>query len=107
MNGPLPWGQGGQGIKVPKNRNTSRGFGSIKRAGLNRWRFRSRTRGNQGIKEAKRAVEMLPISEDAWGGPSLMYNLAAVYALTNEPSLAFEQSAILVNSPGGMFYGQL
>jgi hypothetical protein len=52
-------------------------------------------------------VEMLPISEYAWGGPSLMYNLAAVYALTNEPSLAFEQSAILVNSPGGMFYGQL
>jgi hypothetical protein len=47
------------------------------------------------------------VSEDAWGGPSLMYNLAAVYALTNEPSLAFEQSAILANSPGGMFYGQL
>ena len=64
-------------------------------------------RAQEAIKEAKRAVEMLPISEDAWDGPSLVYNLAAVYALTNEPSLAFEQSAILVNSPGGMFYGQL
>jgi hypothetical protein len=64
-------------------------------------------RAQEAIKEAKRAVEMLPISEDAWDGPSLVYNLAAVYALTNEPSLAFEQLAFLVKTSGGMFYGQL
>src|SRR5271165_683176 len=64
-------------------------------------------RAQEAIKEAKRAVEMLPISEDAWDGPSLLYNLAAVYALTNEPSLAFEQLAILVKTPGALFYGQL
>ena len=64
-------------------------------------------RAQEAIKEAKRAVEMLPISEDAWDGPSLVYNLAAVYALTNQPSLAFEQLSFLVETLGGMFYGQL
>lgn len=54
------------------------------------------------------AVEMVPISEDAWErGPGLLYNLAVVYALTNKPSLAFEQLAILVKSIGRLFYGQL
>jgi hypothetical protein len=50
---------------------------------------------------------MLPISEDAWDGPHLAYNLAAIYALTNEPSLACEQLASLVKVGGGPFYGQL
>jgi hypothetical protein len=51
---------------------------------------------------------MVPVSEDGWErGPGFLYNLAAVYALTNEPSLAFEQLAILVKTQGGLFYGQL
>jgi hypothetical protein len=50
-------------------------------------------RAEEAIKEAKRAVEMLPISKDAWDGPSLVYNLAAVYALANKPNLAFEALA--------------
>ena len=36
-----------------------------------------------------------------------MYNLAAVYALTNESSFAFDQLAILVKTPGGIGYGEL
>jgi len=64
-------------------------------------------RAEEAIKEAKYAVEMLPICEDAWEGPCLVYNLAIVYALTNEPSLAFEQLAILVETPGGIAYGEL
>jgi serine/threonine protein kinase/tetratricopeptide (TPR) repeat protein len=64
-------------------------------------------RGEEAINEAKYAVEMLPICEDAWEGPCLVYNLAAVYALINEPSLAFEQLAILIKTPGGIAYGEL
>jgi hypothetical protein len=64
-------------------------------------------RAQEAIEEAKRAEGMLPISEDAWDGPNLAYNLAAVYALTNEPSLACEQLAILAETPGGLLYGQL
>jgi hypothetical protein len=50
---------------------------------------------------------MLPISVDAYDGSSFVYNLAAVYALTNEANLAFDQLAILVKTPGGLGYGQL
>jgi serine/threonine protein kinase/Flp pilus assembly protein TadD len=64
-------------------------------------------RAEEAIKEAKYAVEMLPICKDAWEGPCLVYNLAVVYALTNEPSLAFEQLAILFETPGGIAYGEL
>jgi hypothetical protein len=53
------------------------------------------------------AVEMLPISSDAWSGPTLVYNLAAVYALVNEPNLAINQLSILTKIPGGVAYGEL
>jgi hypothetical protein len=64
-------------------------------------------RAEEGIKEANCAVEMLPIDQDAWEGPCLVYNLAAVYALTDELSLAFEQLDILAKTPGGIAYGEL
>ena len=46
----------------------------------------------EAISEAKRAVEMWPISKDAMVGPSLVINLAVVYAWSNELDLAFETS---------------
>jgi tetratricopeptide (TPR) repeat protein len=64
-------------------------------------------RRQQAIEEAKRAVEMLPVSEDAVDGPSLVYNLAAVYAVTNEQELAFQHLAVSINTPGGVTYGTL
>ncbi len=64
-------------------------------------------RKQEAISESKRAAEMLPISADALNGPSFVYNLAAVYALTKEANLAFDQLAILVKTPGGVGYGQL
>jgi serine/threonine protein kinase/cytochrome c-type biogenesis protein CcmH/NrfG len=42
------------------------------------------------VSEAKRAVEMLPISKDAVDGPDVAINLSVVYAWTNELDLAFE-----------------
>ncbi len=59
------------------------------------------------ISEAKRAIELLPISKDAVDGPSIEINLAIVYAWTNELGLAFEELSSLTKVPNGIFYGQL
>jgi tetratricopeptide (TPR) repeat protein len=59
------------------------------------------------VAEAKRAVEMLPISKDALEGPGIVMNLAVVYAWTNEADLAFEILGPLTKTPLGIFYGQL
>ena len=64
-------------------------------------------RKEEAIQEARRAVEMLPISEDGESGPSLISNLAVVYALTNEPNLAFEELNVSVRITGGVNYGEL
>jgi TolB-like protein/Tfp pilus assembly protein PilF len=59
------------------------------------------------IAEAKRAVEMLPISNDAVSGPDMLINLAVVYAWTDELNLAFETLSSLTKIPNGIFYGDL
>ena len=59
------------------------------------------------ISEAKRAIELLPISKDAVYGRSIEINLAVVYAWTNELGLAFEKLSSLIKVPNGIFYGEL
>ncbi|MBV8098284.1 MAG: TIR domain-containing protein [Verrucomicrobia bacterium] len=59
------------------------------------------------IAEAKRAVELLPISKDAVDGPYPELNLAVVYAWTNELDLAFETLTSLSKVPNGLYYGSL
>jgi hypothetical protein len=59
------------------------------------------------IAEAKRAVELMPISKDAVEGPLVQLNLAVVYAWTNELDLAFETLSPLTKIPNGLFYGEL
>jgi hypothetical protein len=59
------------------------------------------------IPEAKRAIELLPISKDAVDGPSIEINLAVVYAWTNELGVAFEKLSSLTKVTNGIFYGQL
>jgi hypothetical protein len=54
------------------------------------------------IAEAKRAVEMVPISKDAVEGPVLLINLAVVYAWTGESDRAIETLAPL-RFPGAPF----
>ena len=61
----------------------------------------------EAIKEAQRAVDMLPVSQDAMDGPGVLANLAAVYAWTDQPDLAFDQLAVLTKTPLGIYYGQL
>ena len=59
------------------------------------------------IAEAKRAVEILPVSKDAIDGPSMLINLALVYAWTNELDLAFETLNPLTKMPVGLYLGFL
>jgi hypothetical protein len=59
------------------------------------------------VSEAKRAVEILPISKDALDGPAVMTNLAVVYAWTDEFDLVFETLVSLTKIPSGLNYGQL
>jgi tetratricopeptide (TPR) repeat protein len=56
-------------------------------------------RKEEAIAEAKQAVEMLPISKDAVDGPDLVYNLAQVYALTNDVEQAFQEIAKVIKIP--------
>jgi TolB-like protein/Flp pilus assembly protein TadD len=62
-------------------------------------------RKEDAITQAKRAIEMLPISKDAVDGPGIEMNLAVVYAWTNELDLAFETLAPLTKTPSGVYYG--
>ena len=65
-------------------------------------------RKQDALQETKRAVEMLPISKDALDGPPLLVNLEIVYALTNEPDLAFQALDVSIRTPASdITYGQL
>jgi hypothetical protein len=64
-------------------------------------------RKEDSIKEARQAVEILPLSKDAMDGPGVLANLAVVYAWTGEPDLAFEQLGVLAKTPEGVYYGPL
>jgi serine/threonine protein kinase/tetratricopeptide (TPR) repeat protein len=56
-------------------------------------------RKDEAIQEAKRALELEPVTKDAMEGPTHLYSLAVVYAQTGEPDLAFQQLAILAKTP--------
>jgi len=56
-------------------------------------------RKEEAIQEAKRALELEPVTKDAMEGPGHLYSLAVVYAQTGEPDLAFQQLAILAKTP--------
>ena len=53
----------------------------------------------EAIREARRAVELLPIDKDAVNGPSIVADLALVYAWTGERDLALEQLEKIATIP--------
>jgi serine/threonine protein kinase len=59
------------------------------------------------ISEAKRAVDLLPISKDAREGPNILASLAMVYAWTGEVDQAFSTLGQLTKIPFGVNYGGL
>ena len=64
-------------------------------------------RKDEAIREARQAVDLLPIAKDADLGPVYVANLALVYAWTGERDRALEQLEIVATVPGGPSYGDL
>jgi serine/threonine protein kinase/Tfp pilus assembly protein PilF len=64
-------------------------------------------RKEEAIREALRAVDLIPIAKDSVTGPSLAASLALVYAWTGERDRALEQLEIVATIPGGPTYGDL
>jgi len=61
----------------------------------------------EAIREARHAVELLPIAKDSLNGPTWVANLALVYAWTGKPDRALEQLEIVATIPAGPTYGDL
>jgi TolB-like protein len=57
-------------------------------------------RKEEAIREAQRAVELLPIAKDSLNGPACVANLALVYAWTGERDRALEQLEKVATIPG-------
>lgn len=64
-------------------------------------------RKEEAIDEAQRACELRPLSKDAMYAPSMITNLAAVYAALGERDRALEQLTLSAQLPGGVHYGEL
>jgi hypothetical protein len=65
-------------------------------------------RKQEAIQEAKRAVEKSQVSKETLLGPFLVSNLAVVYALANEPDLAFQTLDVSIRTPRSeICYGDL
>jgi serine/threonine protein kinase/Flp pilus assembly protein TadD len=64
-------------------------------------------RKQQAIGEARRAVELRPISHDAINGANIEFNLALVYLWTGERDKALDQLSRSVKRPGRPSYGEL
>ena len=56
----------------------------------------------EAISEGKRAVELLPESEDAFDGPAMTASLAAIYTCVGEPDEAFRLLDHLLQIPAGL-----
>jgi serine/threonine protein kinase/Flp pilus assembly protein TadD len=65
-------------------------------------------RNQEAMEEGRRAMELRPISEDAFEGPDVAIWIAEVYALADHPDAAFAQLDILVRIPAvHLNYGEL
>jgi TolB-like protein len=65
-------------------------------------------RKEDAIRNARQAVELLPIAKDSLNGPTLVANLALVYAWTGERTRALDQLEIVATIPAeAPTYGDL
>jgi len=62
---------------------------------------------DDALHEGRRAVELLPVTKDAWTGAAVLTNLAITYAWAGERDLAIKQLEEVVRMPSPISYGQL
>jgi serine/threonine protein kinase/tetratricopeptide (TPR) repeat protein len=61
----------------------------------------------EALREGRRAIELLPVEEDAMNGPLMIEYSAMIAAWAGEKDLACEQLATAVRFPSFLSYGQL
>src|SRR5438270_9979444 len=61
----------------------------------------------EAVREGRQACQMLPLSADAWRGPSLVENLAVIYETIGDSDRAIEQLRTLAEVQNGTHYGEL
>jgi Flp pilus assembly protein TadD len=61
----------------------------------------------EAIREGRHACDLLPLSVDAWRGPTLIQNLAMIYASIGDKDHAIEQLQIAAQVQNGVHYGEL
>ncbi len=59
------------------------------------------------VSEAQHAVDLMPVSKDAYDAPLVLEGQAQVYTWTNQPDRAIELLQKLVSMPGYISYGYL
>jgi serine/threonine protein kinase/Tfp pilus assembly protein PilF len=64
-------------------------------------------RKEEALREGRRAVELLPVEEDAVNGARMIVCLARIAAWVGDSDLACEQLARASRLPGGVTYGEL
>jgi hypothetical protein len=65
-------------------------------------------RKEESIQEGRRAMELRPISEDAYEGPLIATDVAEIYALTNQRDVSLAQLKLLAKIPCWLLsYGNL
>jgi len=64
-------------------------------------------RKDDALREGRRAVELVPIANDAIDSPDLILNLAVIYAWTGEKDLAIKELAEAARIPSTLNYGWL
>ncbi|HEY1583339.1 MAG TPA: protein kinase [Chthoniobacterales bacterium] len=61
----------------------------------------------EALREADRAVELMPLTRDALAGVDMLYGSAIIFAWAGEPDRAIETLARLAKIPNGPDYGDL
>jgi TolB-like protein/Tfp pilus assembly protein PilF len=64
-------------------------------------------RKEEAVREGRQACQMLPLSADAWRGPSLIENLAVIYETIGDSDRAIEQLRTAAEVQNGVHCGDL
>jgi serine/threonine protein kinase/Tfp pilus assembly protein PilF len=64
-------------------------------------------RKEEALREARRALELLPLEKDAINGPLMIQYFAVIAAWVGEKDLACQQLEALLRYPGSINYGEL
>jgi len=64
-------------------------------------------RKDDALREGRRAVELLPVERDAFGGTDMIQFFSIICAWTGEKDLALQQLTRLTQVPSSLTYGRL